>query len=88
VGVPDACFHIDGVEFYDGFSFIKAGLLYAAHLTTVSQTYAREITTPEFGCGLEGILKKRLEKTFRKIWFSLILVRKINVGECNENSGR
>lgn len=33
----------------------------AAHLTTVSQNYAREITTPEFGCGLEGILKKRAD---------------------------
>jgi starch synthase len=61
LGIPDACFHIDGVEFHDRLSFIKAGLVYASHLTTVSQTYAREITTPEFGCGLQGILKKRAD---------------------------
>jgi starch synthase len=63
LGIPDASFHIDGVEFYDRLSFIKAGLVYASHLTTVSQTYAREITTSEFGCGLEGILKKRADKS-------------------------
>jgi starch synthase len=61
LGIPESSFHIDGVEFYDRLSFIKAGLVYASHLTTVSQTYAREITTPEFGCGLEGILKKRAD---------------------------
>jgi starch synthase len=62
LGIPEAAFQMDGVEFYDRLSFIKAGLVYASHLTTVSQTYAREITTPEFGCGLEGILQKRAEK--------------------------
>src|ERR1019366_6009944 len=61
LGIHESSFHIDGVEFYDRLSFIKAGLVYASHLTTVSQTYAREITTPEFGCGLEGILKKRAD---------------------------
>jgi len=62
LGIPESAFHIDGVEFYDRLSFIKAGLVYASHLTTVSQTYAREITTPEFGCGLEGILKTRADR--------------------------
>jgi starch synthase len=62
LGIPDASFHIDGVEFYERLSFIKAGLVYASHLTTVSQTYAHEITTPEFGCGLQGLLKRRAEK--------------------------
>ncbi|MET1077673.1 MAG: glycogen synthase GlgA [Pseudomonas sp.] len=37
-------------------SFLKAGILYATHITTVSATYAQEITTPAFGCGLEGLL--------------------------------
>jgi starch synthase len=37
-------------------SFLKAGLRYSDHLTTVSPTYAREILTPEFGYGLEGLL--------------------------------
>jgi starch synthase len=59
IGAPDAAFHIDGVEFYNQVSFLKGGLTYSDHLTTVSATYAREITTPQFGCGLEGLLKKR-----------------------------
>src|ERR1700761_2356293 len=59
IGVPESSFHIDGVEFYDKLSFLKGGLVYASHLTTVSSTYAREITTSEFGCGLEGLLRTR-----------------------------
>lgn len=59
IGAPDSAFQIDGVEFYGKVSFLKAGLVYASHLTTVSETYAREITTSEFGCGLEGLLAKR-----------------------------
>ncbi|MBR1127338.1 glycogen synthase GlgA [Bradyrhizobium iriomotense] len=59
IGAPESSFHIDGVEFYDQVSFLKAGLVYASHLTTVSGTYAREITTAEFGCGLEGLLRLR-----------------------------
>jgi starch synthase len=59
IGAPESSFHIDGVEFYDKLSFLKGGLIYASHLTTVSATYAREITTDEFGCGLEGLLRTR-----------------------------
>ena len=59
IGAPEASFHIDGLEFYDQLSFLKGGIVYASHLTTVSGTYAREITTPEFGCGLEGLLRMR-----------------------------
>jgi starch synthase len=59
IGAPESSFHIDGIEFYDQLSFLKAGLVYASHLTTVSGTYAREITTEEFGCGLEGLLRVR-----------------------------
>jgi len=40
-------------------SFLKGGLVYASHLTTVSSTYAREITTSELGCGMEGLLRQR-----------------------------
>jgi starch synthase len=54
-------FAIDGVEFHGGWSFLKAGLFYADRLTTVSPTYAREIQTPAFGMGLDGLLRTRAE---------------------------
>ncbi|MBH3437523.1 glycogen synthase GlgA [Pseudomonas luteola] len=57
LGIPAEAFSIDGLEYYGKISFLKAGLSYASHITTVSQTYAKEITTPEFGCGLEGLLQ-------------------------------
>src|SRR5258705_199013 len=59
IGAPEDSFHIDGLEFYDKLSFLKGGIVYASHLTTVSETYAREITTRELGCGLEGLLRIR-----------------------------
>ena len=46
-------------EFYGQMSFLKAGLFYADHVTAVSPTYAREITRPEFGYGMEGLLQER-----------------------------
>lgn len=58
-GLPDAMFKMEGIEFYGDFSFLKAGLLYADVLTTVSQTYSREILTPENGFGMEGVLRQR-----------------------------
>jgi starch synthase len=61
IGAPSGAFQIEGVEFYGKVSFLKAGLQYASHLTTVSETYAREITTAEHGCGLEGVLKRRAD---------------------------
>ena len=57
--MPADSFHIEGLEFYDKLSFLKGGIVYASHLTTVSETYAREITTTELGCGLEGLLRRR-----------------------------
>jgi len=44
LGIPDAAFQIDGVEFYGKVSFLKAGIFYSSHITTVSSTYAHEIT--------------------------------------------
>lgn len=52
-------FAIDGLEFYDKVNILKGGLLFSDKITTVSPTYAKEIQTPEFGCGLEGVLLKR-----------------------------
>ncbi len=62
LGIPDAAFQINGVEFYGKLSFLKAGIYYSSHITTVSSTYAREITRPEFGCGLDGLLRMRAEQ--------------------------
>lgn len=62
IGAPDSAFQIDGVEFYGKVSFLKAGIFYANHLTTVSKTYAKEITTPEQGCGLDGLLARRSQE--------------------------
>src|SRR5436189_2274251 len=59
LALPPGFFSIDGVEFYGGISLIKAGLFYADRLTTVSPTYAREIQTPAFGWGLDGLLRTR-----------------------------
>jgi starch synthase len=58
-GLPPEAWNMDGVEFYGDFNMLKAGIAYADLITTVSPTYATEIVTPEFGCGLEGILTKR-----------------------------
>jgi starch synthase len=59
LALPPGFFATDGVEFYGGLAFIKAGLFYADRLTTVSPTYAREIQTPAFGVGLDGLLRTR-----------------------------
>jgi len=61
LALPPEFFSIDGVEFNGLVSFIKAGLFYANRLTTVSPTYAREIQTPAFGCGFDGLLRTRSE---------------------------
>ncbi|HVW73636.1 MAG TPA: glycogen synthase GlgA [Rhizomicrobium sp.] len=50
---------INGVEYYGGIGFLKAGLANADAITTVSPTYAREIRDPGFGMGLEGLIRAR-----------------------------
>jgi starch synthase len=57
--LPPYYFHAEGVEFHSQLNCLKAGLVFADFLTTVSPRYAEEITTPELGCGLEGVLRKR-----------------------------
>ena len=57
--IPRTLWHPEGLEFHHQLSFIKGGIVYADRVNTVSPTYAREIQTPRFGCGLEGVLKTR-----------------------------
>jgi len=59
LGLPPGCFGMQGMEFYGELSFMKAGLVYADRLTTVSPSYAREVQDPEQGCGLDGVLRER-----------------------------
>ncbi len=61
LGLPPAAFAIDGVEYFGGIGFLKAGLALADRITTVSPTYAAEIRTPEGGMGLDGLLRARAE---------------------------
>ncbi|MCS7164192.1 MAG: glycogen synthase GlgA [Thermodesulfovibrio sp.] len=60
-GFGQEMFHIDGLEFYGMVNFLKGGLFNADIITTVSPTYAKEILTPEYGAGLDGVLRKRKE---------------------------
>lgn len=62
--LPEELWHIDGLEFYDQFSFIKGGLAYADKITTVSPGYAEEILRPEYGYGLDGLLNSRRQDLF------------------------
>ncbi len=62
LGLPDEALSHESMEFHGRLSFLKAGIAHAHHITTVSETYAQEITTPEYGCGLHGILKCKVEK--------------------------
>ncbi|MDR3526285.1 MAG: glycogen synthase GlgA [Rhizomicrobium sp.] len=64
LGLPDHAFQIEGVEYYGGVGFLKAGLHTATAITTVSPTYAEEIRQPDFGMGLEGLILARRDRVF------------------------
>ena len=59
LGLPAESFNIHGVEYHGNLSFLKAGLYYADHITTVSPHYAEEIQTEPLGSGLQGLLAAR-----------------------------
>ncbi len=59
--LPARRFGQDGYEFWGKISALKAGLVAADRLTTVSPSYARELLTPEFGMGMDGLLRQRAQ---------------------------
>jgi starch synthase len=61
-GLGPELFTPRGIEFYGKINLLKGGLVFADLLSTVSEQYAREIQTPEFGCGLEGVLRERADR--------------------------
>lgn len=60
-GLPPTFFSPSGLEFYGSVNCLKGGIIFSDAVSTVSPTYAKEIMTPEFGCGLEGVLAGRTE---------------------------
>lgn len=64
MNLPDEFNNKDGLEYYGQVGFLKGGILFADRVTTVSPRYAREIQTPEFGCGLEGVVQSRVDDLF------------------------
>ncbi len=62
--LPESLFNMEAMEFYGKINFLKGGIVFSDVITTVSPTYAREIQTPEYGYGLEGVLYKRREHIY------------------------
>ncbi|MBA2483814.1 MAG: glycogen synthase GlgA [Nitrosomonas sp.] len=59
LGLPSDSFNVNGVEYYGNMSFLKAGLYYSDHISTVSPSYAKEIQTETLGFGMQGLLTTR-----------------------------
>ncbi|MDH7511647.1 MAG: glycogen synthase GlgA [Clostridiales bacterium] len=64
IGLPEALFNMEDLEFYGKVNFLKAGILYSTAVNTVSPHYSQEIQTPEFGHGLDGLLRKRRQNLY------------------------
>lgn len=97
LGLPPEVLKPDGAEFWGRLSFLKAGIFYGDRIATVSPTYAREIRTKEFGCGLEGLLEARADRLVgilngidTKAWDSrtdVALRRNYDAGSLDEKAG-
>jgi starch synthase len=59
LGIPKSYFSVNGFEFYGKACLLKAGIIYADKVTTVSPSYEKEITTSKLGYGLEGLLRSK-----------------------------
>ncbi|HPZ81451.1 MAG TPA: glycogen/starch synthase, partial [Candidatus Atribacteria bacterium] len=62
INLPGQLFTHEYLEFYGNLNLMKAGLIFSDVITTVSPTYAREICSPEFGEGLDGVLRAIAQK--------------------------
>lgn len=62
LGLDPGLYHMEGLEFNGMISFLKGGIVFSDAVTTVSPTYAREIQTPEYGFGFDGLLRSRSHK--------------------------
>jgi starch synthase len=62
IGLDPSLYHMEAMEFKDQISFLKGGIVFSDAVTTVSPTYAREIQTPEYGFGFDGLLRSRSYK--------------------------
>ncbi len=63
-GLPLELFSVKGLEYYGKMNFMKGGILFADVITTVSERYSKEIQTPEYGYGLDGVLRDRSTDIF------------------------
>jgi starch synthase len=64
LGLDWSLFCIEGLEYYDQINLLKGGIICADAINTVSHTYSQEIQTPEFGYGLDGVLRTRAGSVF------------------------
>jgi starch synthase len=64
ISLDPRLFTIDGLEYYGDVNLLKGGILFSDFISTVSRKYASEIQTEEFGCGLEGVLRKRGDRLY------------------------
>jgi len=64
LGLPDSYYRMDGMEYYGQMSLLKAGIVYSRAVITVSPTYAKEIQTPEFGSGLDRLMRSIKDRLY------------------------
>jgi starch synthase len=64
LNLPKSSYQINGLEYYGQLSFLKAGVYYSDAMITVSPTYAQEIQTAEYGCGMQGLLADRKDSLY------------------------
>ena len=62
--LPLELFSMEGLEYFGKMNFMKGGIVFSDVITTVSQKYAQEIQTPEYGYGMDGVLRERSRDTY------------------------